>query len=103
MSHFAELDQDNKVIRVLVGNPLLSDADGLIEIGQLLGGTWLQTSFNSKIRGNYAGVGFDYLPDKDLFMPAKCHEEATLDIEKALWHCENVIHAEPNYDLGELN
>ena len=92
MSHFAEIDQDNFVIRVLVGNPELSDDDGLIEITQLLGGTWLQTSYNSTIRGNYAGIGYSYLPDFDLFMPPKCHDEAVLNVDTARWDCLNEEH-----------
>jgi len=92
MSHFAELDSDNKVIRVLVGNPELSDEDGLLEISALLGGNWIQTSYNAKIRGNYAGAGFSYLPDEDIFMPPKCHDEAELDSKAAKWLCENSDH-----------
>lgn len=92
MSHFAELDKDNIVIRVLVGNPALSDADGLTEITELLGGTWLQTSYNGKIRGNYAGKGYSYFPECDLFMPPKCHDEAILDTETATWDCANSDH-----------
>jgi hypothetical protein len=92
MSHFAEIDENNKVIRVLVGNPELSDADGLIEISQLLGGTWLQTSYNSTIRGNYAGAGFSYLEEFDLFMPPRCHDEAILNDETAKWDCANSDH-----------
>ena len=92
MSHFAELNQNNIVIRVLVGNPELSDAEGLTEIAQLLGGTWIQTSYNSKIRGNYAGIGYSYLEDVDLFMPPKCHDEAVLNISSAQWDCTNGEH-----------
>jgi hypothetical protein len=92
VSHFAELNQHNKVIRVLVGNPELSDADGLIEIAQLLGGKWLQTSYNANIRGNYAGIGFSYFEDRDIFMPPKCHPEAELDSLLAKWNCTNEEH-----------
>jgi hypothetical protein len=92
MSHFAEIDEDYKVIRVLVGNPELSDEDGLVEIGELLGGTWLQTSYNSKIRGNYAAIGYSYLEEFDLFMPPKCHSEAILNAETAKWDCDNEDH-----------
>jgi len=92
MSHFAEINEDYKVIRVLVGNPELSDADGLVEITQLLGGTWIQTSYNAKIRGNYAGIGYSYLETEDIFMPPKCHLEATLDAKAAKWICTNKEH-----------
>jgi hypothetical protein len=92
MSHFAEIDENYKVIRVVVGNPELSDADGLAEITALLGGTWLQTSYNSTIRGNYAGIGYTYLEEFDLFMPEKCHTEAILYAETATWDCTNKDH-----------
>jgi len=92
MSHYAELDSDNKVLRVLVGNPELSDADGLIEITELLGGKWLQTSYNAKIRGNYAGIGYTYFVDADIFMPPKCHAEASLNVKTAKWDCTDKDH-----------
>ena len=58
MAHFAEINLDNKVIRVLVvpneqehrGQDYLAN-----EIG--LGGTWVQTSYNANFGGKYAGVG----------------------------------------------
>jgi hypothetical protein len=90
MSHFAEIDNNNKVIRVLVGDNNESD-EGQTVI-ESLGGTWIKTSFNSKIRGNYAGIGFDYLPDLDIFMPPKCHDEAVLDEILAKWLCNNPDH-----------
>ena len=92
MSHFAELDDNNKVIRVLVGNSELSDADGLADISQLFGGKWLQTSYNAKIRGNYAGIGYSYLADADIFMPPQCHAEAVLNTVSAKWDCTNTDH-----------
>ena len=92
MSHFAELNQDNIVIRVLVGNPELSDSAAQLEIETLLGGTWIQTSYNATIRGNYAGIGYSYLENVDLFMPPKCHSEASLDASTAKWLCENEEH-----------
>lgn len=92
MSHFAELDKNNHVIRVLVGNPELSDSAAQIEIESLFGGVWVQTSYNAKIRGNYAGIGYWYLENEDIFMPPKCHEEAMLDITIAKWSCTNEDH-----------
>ena len=94
MSHFAELDSNNKVIRVLVGNPELSDKDALIELTQILGGTWLQTSYNSKIRYNFAGVDFTYDPIDDAFiapMPDCNHNGLTLT-DKKRWVCSDASH-----------
>lgn len=69
MSHWAELDQDNKVIRVLVGdNNDPAGDEGYSWLVDNLGGTWIQTSYNSKIRGTFAGVGFIYNADEDIFI-----------------------------------
>ena len=58
MAHFAEIDKDNKVVRVLVvdnseehrGQEFLADDLGL-------GGTWIQTSYNANFGGKFAGIG----------------------------------------------
>ena len=58
MAHFAEIDSDNKVLRVLVvdnsqehrGQEFLANDLGL-------GGTWIQTSYNANFGGKYAGIG----------------------------------------------
>jgi hypothetical protein len=93
MSHWAEVDKNNKVIRVLVGdnNDPVGD-EGYQWLIDNLGGTWIKTSYNNKIRGNYAGKGMTYLPLQDIFMPPKCHDEAVLNIETAKWDCENEKH-----------
>lgn len=92
MSHFAELDKNNIVLRVLVGNPELNDENALIEITDLLGGTWIQTSYNATIRGNYAGIGYSYITHLDIFMPPQCHDEAVLNEKTAKWDCDNEAH-----------
>lgn len=93
MSHWAEIDDNNKVIRVLVGdnNDPIGD-EGYQWLIDNLGGTWIKTSYNAKIRGNYAGVGFSYLPLEDIFMPPKCHAEAILNAQSAKWECTNTDH-----------
>ena len=67
MSHFAEIDGDNKVIRVVVGDNFMPNEghDWLIEN---LGGTWIQTSYNNRIRFNYAGIGYTYDAARDAFI-----------------------------------
>ena len=93
MSHWAELDKDNKVIRVTVGdNNDPAGDEGYQWLIDNLGGTWIKTSYNSKIRGNFAGVGYIYLPVEDIFMPAKCHSEAVLNVKSAVWECANKDH-----------
>ena len=71
MSYFAELDTDSKVIRVLAGDPSLSDADALQFMIDNIGGTWVQTSYNARIRGKYAGKGDYYDSVNDIFVAPK--------------------------------
>jgi len=93
VSHWAELDADNKVIRVLVGDNNDPNGDeGLKWLQDNLGGTWLQTSYNATIRKNFAGIGFTYDETLDAFIPPKCHEEAILNTTTAQWSCENEEH-----------
>ena len=77
MAHFAELDENNVVLRVIVvHNNDTHDADGVEHeaLGQafctnLLGGNWKQTSYNSNIRKSFAGIGSTYDPVLDEFVP----------------------------------
>ncbi len=69
MSHWAEVDSNNKVIRVLVGdNNDPAGDEGYQWLIDNLGGTWIKTSYNSKIRGTYAGIGYTYNSDEDIFV-----------------------------------
>jgi hypothetical protein len=79
MAHFAELDANNVVLRVIVvGNADTSDASGVEKehIGaafceKLFGGTWKKTSYNGTIRKRYAGIGYTYNADLDAFVAPK--------------------------------
>ena len=76
MAHFAELDANNVVLRVIVvGNKDTADATGVEKehIGaafceRLLGGRWVQTSYNNNFRKNYAGMGYTYDAQRDAFI-----------------------------------
>lgn len=76
MAHFAELDENNVVLRVIVvDNKDTADANGVEKehIGRafcerILGGRWVQTSYNGKFRGKYAGIGDTYDEVQDRFM-----------------------------------
>ena len=76
MAHFAELDSNNKVLRVVVvANRDTSDASGVEKesIGiahceKLFGGKWVQTSYNGNFRGCYAGIGMKYDEATDTFI-----------------------------------
>ena len=75
MAHFAEIDENNIVVRVLVvddkwehmGQHYLAEVCGL-------GGTWIQTSYNGRIRKNFAGIGYKWLGGWDMFVPPKPEE-----------------------------
>jgi hypothetical protein len=69
MSHWAEIDKDNKVLRVTVGNNNDPAGDeGYQWLIDNLGGTWVQTSYNNKIRKNFAGIGYTYDSVRDAFI-----------------------------------
>jgi hypothetical protein len=90
MSHWAEIDENNVVIRVLVGDN--NEPDEGEAFMNSLGGIWVKTSYNATIRKSFAGVGFTYNATIDAFVPPKCHDEATLNEETALWDCGNENH-----------
>ena len=92
MSHWAELDDTNKVIRVLVGNN--NEPDEGQAFMESLGGTWVKTSYNGNIRYNFASIGFTYDPIDDAFIaptPNCGHDELLLNNLKR-WECSNVEH-----------
>jgi len=72
MAHFAQIDENNKVIQVVVTDNNHPDGDeGHQWLVDNLGGTWIKTSYNGNIRGRFAGVGMTYDAVKDKFIPAK--------------------------------
>lgn len=91
MSHFAEVNADNIVICVLVGDNLMPN-EGYDWLIDNLGGNWIQTSYNNNIRFNYAGVGYTYDEGRDAFIAPKCHNEAALDEATCRWTCTNAEH-----------
>jgi hypothetical protein len=84
MAHFAELNEKNVVIQVLVtdNNSLNEGYDWLIEN---LGGNWVKTSYNASIRKNFAGIGFTYDPERDAFIPPKPFKSWVLVEETCKW------------------
>ncbi|CAB4132905.1 hypothetical protein UFOVP257_17 [uncultured Caudovirales phage] len=94
MAHFAELGENNVVLRVIVvADKDTSDDSGteVEEIGanfcrNLLGGTWKKTSYNANIRKNYAGIGFTYDSNRDAFIPPKPFASWVLDEETCRWN-----------------
>jgi hypothetical protein len=86
MAHFAEVDDRNEVVQVLVvpnaqehrGQEFLADDLGL-------GGRWVQTSYNGNIRKNFAGIGMYYDENRDAFIAPRPTPEHELDEETCLW------------------
>jgi hypothetical protein len=94
MSNWAELDANNIVLRVLVGDNNEPD-EGYQWLIDNLGGTWVQTSYNGRIRYNYAGVGFTYDQVADAFIapsPNCGHPELILNTDTYRWECSNAEH-----------
>jgi len=84
MSHWAELDSDNKVIRVTVGDNNEAD-EGYQWLIDNLGGTWIKTSYNGNIRFNFAGIGYSYDEVRDAFIAPKPFESWVLDEDTCRW------------------
>ena len=87
MSHFAEIDLENKVIRVLVGdnNDPVGD-EGYKWLVNNLGGTWIKTSYNGNIRFNYAGIGYYFDEVRDAFIAPKPFNSWVLDEATCRWN-----------------
>lgn len=93
MAHFAQLGDDNVVLQVIVvhnndckdadGNE--SEAVGVAFCQSLLGGNWKQTSYNGNMRFNYAGIGFQYNPTLDAFVPPTPYPSWVLDEVTCQW------------------
>ena len=104
MAHFAQIDSNNLVTQVIVvSNDDTSDSNGVeVEsIGvafcqKLLGAetNWKQTSYNSNMRGNYAGIGYTYMTNvatlgvgsTDVFISQQPHASWTVGVATATWY-----------------
>lgn len=86
MAHAAEVDNNNTVVRVLV---VPDEQEHRIqdylanELG--LGSTWVQTSYNARIRKNYAGIGYTYDAGRDAFIAPKPYESWLLNEDTCQW------------------
>ena len=80
MAHWAEINNDNKVIRVLVGDNNDPNGDeGYQWLVDNLGGNWIQTSYNHNFRKQYAGIGYTYDADNDVFIAPQPYPSWSLD------------------------
>lgn len=96
MAHWAEIDENNIVIRVTVGdNNDLNGDEGYQWLIDNLGGTWIKTSYNTHLgkhlnggtplRLNFAGIGMKYDPNLDGFILHKEYDSWILDEETGDW------------------
>ena len=95
MAHFAFVDEQNVVTEVIVGNDASDAHDWEAYYAEVRGQRCLRTSYNTHggthsaggepFRGNYAGVGYSYLPDLDIFMPPSPGEGWVVDAATATW------------------
>jgi hypothetical protein len=116
MSHWAEINENNIVTRVLVGNnDDINGDEGYKWLIDNLGGVWKKTSYNTKagqhkeggtpFRKNYAGVGFTYDESRDAFIPPKPFDSWILDEETCQWNSPVRLPDEENlyfWDEAEL-
>ena len=93
MSHWAEIDENNIVVRILVGDN--NEPDEGEAFMNSLNGTWVKTSYNGNIRFNFAGIGYKYDVARDAFIAPKCHDEAVLNETICQWTCTNPQHFLP--------
>jgi hypothetical protein len=103
MAHFAQLDESNTVLQVIVvaNEELLldgveSEVKGVIFCKSLFGEDtkWVQTSYNNNKRKNYAGIGFTYDPIADHFFAPQPYASWVLN-DDAIWEAPV---ARPNDD-----
>ena len=96
MAYFAEIDNTNTVTRVLaVPDSEQERGQDFLAIDLALGGTWVQTSYNTRggehtnggtpLRKNYAGIGYTYEADRDAFIPPKPFASWLLNEDTCLW------------------
>jgi len=91
MAHYAFLDNNSIVTEVITGIDETELIEGLSPeawYGNFRNQQCIRTSYNGKIRFNYAGIGYTYDPVDDAFIaPMPCdHTELTLNTEKR-WEC----------------
>jgi hypothetical protein len=80
MAYFAKIDENNIVTDVLsVPDSQEHRGQEFLAIDLKLGGTWIQTSYNNKIRVRYAGIGYTYNEEFDAFIPPKPFESWVLN------------------------
>ena len=93
MAHFAQIDEANLVLQVIVvnnnelmDNGVESEAKGIAFCQMLFPGTnWVQTSYNANFRKNYAGIGFTYDATRDAFIGPQPYPSWVLNETTCQW------------------
>lgn len=96
MAHFAQIDENNIVVQVLVvGDDQEHRGQDFLASDLNLGGTWVKTSYNTHggvhsnggtpLRKNYAGIGYTYDAQRDAFIPPKPFNSWLLNEDTCLW------------------
>lgn len=90
MSHFAQIDENNVVVQVIVAEQDFIDTGAVGDPN-----SWIQTSYNTRagqhalggtpLRKNYAGIGYTYDAARDAFIPPQPFPSWTLNEETCLW------------------
>jgi len=111
MAHFAKLDDNNTITQVIV----VSDADckdqdgneveaiGVAFCNKLLGGRWVQTSYNGNIRKRYAGIGYSYNEQYNVFIAPKPYNSWTLNVTTFDWDPPVPYPNDDNYYIWNEN
>ena len=88
MAHYAFLDENNIVTEVIVGideTELIEGLDPETWYGNFRGQTCKRTSYNGKIRKNYAGIGYTYDFERDAFIAPEPEGNIGFDEETCTW------------------
>jgi len=88
MAHYAFMDKNNIVTEVIVGIDETETIEGLDPetwYGNFRNQKCLRTSYNNKIRFNYAGVGYTYDPERDAFIAPRPDNEIGFDETTCTW------------------
>jgi hypothetical protein len=95
MAHYAFLDSNNIVTEVITGideTQLIEGLDTETWYGNFRNQVCKRTSYNNRIRFNYAGIGMSYDAARDAFIAPQCHDVAILDETTCRWTCEDSSH-----------
>lgn len=108
MAHFAQLDENNVVLQIIVVNNAVvedlpfpeSEPIGVAFCQSLLGPDtiWKQTSYNANFRKNYASIGYEYRADIDAFVAPQPDPQCILNLETAQWNCPPIDGSQYTWD-----